>query len=57
MLSQIVQMSANAQLSHALIQGLTNKMAGRFVPVVIVIAVVAFIAWSFFGPEPPWLLA
>jgi len=53
MLSQIVQMVANAQRSRAPIQGLADKVAGWFVPVVIVIAAVGFIAWSFFGPVPP----
>ncbi|HSG93269.1 MAG TPA: heavy metal translocating P-type ATPase [Methylotenera sp.] len=53
MLSQIVQMVANAQRSRAPIQGLADKVAGWFVPVVIVIAFIAFIAWSFLGPVPP----
>jgi len=53
MLSQIVQMVANAQRSRAPIQGLADKVAGWFVPVVIVIAVIAFIAWSAVGPTPP----
>ncbi|SHM01001.1 heavy metal translocating P-type ATPase [Vreelandella subglaciescola] len=53
MLSQIVQMVASAQRSRAPIQGLADKVAGWFVPVVIVIAVIAFIVWSAFGPMPP----
>lgn len=53
MLSQIVQMVASAQRSRAPIQGLADKVAGWFVPVVIVIAVIAFIVWSAFGPTPP----
>ncbi|HEA52788.1 heavy metal translocating P-type ATPase [Marinobacter antarcticus] len=53
MLSQIVQMVANAQRSRAPIQGLADKVAGWFVPVVIVIAALAFIVWSVFGPMPP----
>src|SRR5690554_8004402 len=52
MLSQIVQMVASAQRSRAPIQGLADKVAGIFVPLVILIAVVAFIAWSLFGPAP-----
>jgi len=52
MLSQIVQMVASAQRSRAPIQGLADKVAGWFVPVVIVIAVIAFIVWSIFGPPP-----
>ena len=53
MLSQIVQMVANAQRSRAPIQGLADKVASIFVPVVILIAVVAFIAWALWGPTPP----
>ncbi len=53
MLSQIVQMVASAQRSRAPIQGLADKVAGWFVPVVIVIALIAFFVWSIFGPSPP----
>ena len=53
MLSQIVQMVASAQRSRAPIQGLADKVAGWFVPAVIAIALIAFVAWSFFGPTPP----
>ncbi|MDX1695070.1 MAG: heavy metal translocating P-type ATPase [Ketobacteraceae bacterium] len=53
MLSQIVQMVASAQRSRAPIQGLADKVAGYFVPAVIVVSIIAFIAWSFFGPTPP----
>ncbi|MCS5563406.1 MAG: copper-translocating P-type ATPase [Oleiphilaceae bacterium] len=53
MLSQIVQMVATAQRSRAPIQGLADKVASWFVPVVILIAIIAFIAWSVFGPQPP----
>ncbi|MFO7527505.1 MAG: heavy metal translocating P-type ATPase [Marinobacter sp.] len=53
MLSQIVQMVASAQRSRAPIQGLADKVAGYFVPAVILIAIIAFIAWSYFGPTPP----
>jgi len=53
MLSQIVQMVASAQRSRAPIQGLADKVAGWFVPAVIAIAVISFIAWSVVGPNPP----
>jgi len=53
MLSQIVQMVASAQRSRAPIQGLADKVAGWFVPAVIVIALITFVAWSFLGPSPP----
>ncbi|NSZ36681.1 copper-translocating P-type ATPase, partial [Agrobacterium tumefaciens] len=52
MLSQIVQMVAQAQRSRAPIQRLADHVSGWFVPLVIAIAVVSFIAWSLFGPEP-----
>jgi heavy metal translocating P-type ATPase len=52
MLSQIVQMVAAAQRSRAPIQRLADQVAGWFVPAVIIIAIVAFVAWSIFGPEP-----
>ncbi len=53
MLSQIVEMVANAQRSRAPIQKLADSVAGKFVPAVIAIAVVSFIAWSIWGPVPP----
>lgn len=53
MLSQIVQMVAKAQRSRAPIQGLADKVASVFVPVVIFVAIVAFIVWSVWGPTPP----
>jgi heavy metal translocating P-type ATPase len=52
MLSQIVQMVASAQRSRAPIQRLADQVAGWFVPTVIVIALIAFAAWTLFGPEP-----
>ncbi|WP_416193392.1 heavy metal translocating P-type ATPase [Nitrobacter sp. TKz-YC01] len=52
MLSQIVQMVAQAQRSRAPIQRLADQVAGWFVPAVIVVAVAAFAVWAAFGPEP-----
>ena len=52
LLSQIVKMVAEAQRSRAPIQRLADQVAGWFVPVVIVVALVAFGAWAIFGPEP-----
>jgi len=52
LLSQIVQMVAQAQRSRAPIQRLADQVAGWFVPVVIVVALAAFGAWALFGPEP-----
>lgn len=51
-LAQIVQMVAQAQRSRAPIQRLADQVAGIFVPAVIIIAVLAFAAWSIWGPEP-----
>jgi P-type Cu+ transporter len=52
LLSQIVQMVADAQRSRAPIQRLADQVAGWFVPTVIVVALLAFGAWACFGPEP-----
>ena len=52
MLSRIVQMVAEAQRSRAPIQRLADQVASYFVPIVILIAVAAFAAWTTFGPEP-----
>src|SRR5216684_3283652 len=52
LLSQIVQMVAEAQRSRAPIQRLADQVSGWFVPVVIVVALAAFGAWALFGPEP-----
>src|SRR6266496_4473482 len=52
LLSQIVKMVAEAQRSRAPIQRLADQVSGWFVPVVIAVALVAFGAWAWFGPEP-----
>jgi P-type Cu+ transporter len=52
LLAQIVQMVADAQRSRAPIQRLADQVAGWFVPTVIAVAIIAFAAWSWFGPEP-----
>jgi Cu+-exporting ATPase len=52
MLSQIVHMVAEAQRSRAPIQRLADRVSAWFVPAVIGIAVLAFIAWMSIGPEP-----
>ena len=55
MLSQIVQMVANAQRSKAPMQRMADVVAGRFVVVVVLIAIATFFVWGFFGPEPSWV--
>ncbi|MEZ5275565.1 MAG: copper-translocating P-type ATPase [Opitutaceae bacterium] len=57
MLSQIVQMVADAQRSRAPIQKLVDKVSGYFVPTVVSIAVLTFVVWSVWGPEPALVYA
>jgi Cu+-exporting ATPase len=52
LLSQIVQMVAEAQRSRAPIQRLADVVSSYFVPAVVLIAVLTFIVWSVWGPEP-----
>jgi Cu+-exporting ATPase len=52
LLARIVQMVAQAQRSRAPIQRLADQVSGWFVPLVIVVAILAFAAWAMFGPEP-----
>ena len=52
MLAKIVALVAQAQRSRAPIQRLADQVSGWFVPLVIAVAVLAFIAWSLWGPAP-----
>ena len=52
LLAHIVQMVSEAQRSRAPIQRLADITAGYFVPAVVLVAVIAFVAWFAFGPEP-----
>jgi Cu+-exporting ATPase len=57
MLARIVQMVAEAQRSRAPIQRLADQVSGYFVPAVITVAAVAFVAWMVWGPSPPFAYA
>jgi Cu+-exporting ATPase len=52
LLAQIVQMVADAQRTRAPIQKLVDTVSGYFVPAVVVTAVITFIVWALYGPEP-----
>ncbi|MFP8833936.1 copper-transporting P-type ATPase [Hydrogenophaga sp. XSHU_21] len=55
MLSQIVQMVAQAQRSKAPMQRMADVVAGYFVVTVVLIALATLLVWGFFGPEPRWV--
>jgi len=57
MLSQIIRMVEEAQGSELPIQLLVDRVTALFVPVVIAIAVLTFIVWAIFGPEPAYTFA
>ncbi|MBA3053982.1 MAG: heavy metal translocating P-type ATPase [Sphingomonadales bacterium] len=52
MRARIVQMVADAQRSRAPLQRLVDQVSGWFLPAVILVAILAFIAWGIWGPEP-----
>jgi P-type Cu+ transporter len=54
-LAQIVQMVAQAQRSKAPMQRMADTVAGYFVVGVVAIALLSFLAWGFFGPQPSWV--
>lgn len=57
MLSQIVQMVAQAQRSRAPMQRMADIVAGWFVMAVVTLALLTFVGWGVFGPEPSWVYA
>jgi Cu+-exporting ATPase len=54
-LSQIVQMVAQAQRSKAPMQRMADRVAGWFVLTVVAIALLTFFGWGLFGPAPSWI--
>ncbi|NNU82265.1 heavy metal translocating P-type ATPase, partial [Halovulum dunhuangense] len=56
-LAQIVAMVSNARRSRAPIQGLADRVSAVFVPTVVAIAIIAFVVWLAFGPEPALVFA
>ena len=56
-LSRIVDMVASAQRSRAPIQSLADRVSGYFVPAVVLVAILAFVIWSLFGPQPSMIYA
>ena len=57
LLSQIIQMVNDASRSRAPIQKLADTVSGYFVPVVVVIALLTFGVWAYWGPEPAYVYA
>lgn len=55
MLAQIVQMVALAQRSKAPMQRMADTVSGYFVVTVVSSAILTFLGWGFFGPEPSWV--
>jgi Cu+-exporting ATPase len=54
-LARIVEMVAQAQRSRAPMQSLADFVAGYFVVAVVSVAILSFLAWGLFGPEPGWV--
>jgi len=54
-LAKIVSMVSSAQRSRAPIQGLADKVASYFVPIVVDVAIIAFVVWTLVGPEPSFV--
>nr|WP_245545652.1 heavy metal translocating P-type ATPase [Gillisia limnaea] len=57
LLAQIIKMVNDASRSQAPIQKLADKISGYFVPIVVLIAIITFIIWAVYGPEPSYAYA
>jgi len=57
MLSRIIEMVAAAQRSRAPIQRVADSVAGYFVPTVVLVSIITFVAWAFWGPAPAFAYA
>src|SRR5690625_1836191 len=57
LLSQIIHMVNDASRSRAPIQNLADRVSAYFVPAVVIIAVITFIVWASWGPEPAYVYA
>jgi len=57
LLSQIIEMVNKASRSRAPIQKLADKISAYFVPIVVLVAILTFILWTIFGPEPRYVYA
>lgn len=57
LLSQIIHMVNNASRSKAPIQKLADRISKYFVPIVLLVSLITFIAWAIFGPEPAYVFA
>merc|ERR1711879_910234 len=56
-ISKIIEMVSNAQRSRSPIQKLVDVVSSYFVPIVVLVSILTFIIWYFYGPEPSFAFA